>query len=69
MLKTLSKVAGAALACAVVIDDAQGTNFPAQCWPNCQNMWAQFTAECVGWFGQGWYYCGYSNGWVYCCYG
>lgn len=67
MLKTLSKVLGAAVACAVVIDDANGIAFPAQCWPYCAEMIAAFNAECVNWFGQGWYYCGYTQGWVYCC--
>lgn len=39
--------------------------YPDQCWPYC-DIW-RFNIECQGWFGPGWYYCGYSNGWVYCC--
>ena len=64
MLKALWRFAGLALSCAVVIDHANADiGFPDQCFPYCQ----QLDAECKGWFGSQWYYCGYNNGWVYCC--
>jgi len=66
MLKTLSKTAGMALSFMTILGTADaGLPLPMQCWPDCQ-QWEE-NAQCVIWFGQGWYYCGWNDGWTYCC--
>jgi hypothetical protein len=66
MLKGLSEAAAIALSLVAVVGPANADiAFPDQCWPNCE-AWAE-NAECQGWFGFMWTYCGWSNGYTYCC--
>ncbi len=66
MLKMLSQAAGFGLSMMVLVDTAHSVPmYPDQCYPNCDQYYEDL--QCVGWFGSGWWYCGWNNGWTYCC--
>lgn len=66
MLRTLSRAAGMALSLVTVLGTADADiPYWDQCWPNCQ-QWLE-DQQCKAWFGQMYYYCGWSEGWTYCC--